>query len=120
MSYSDLHPVRLQAGAAKLLPFRFYAVGSRTPLPVNTATSIVLEYEKNGVAYPPVPASRTHPDANWTDGLVPILIDGTNVTHEPGSYSCRVVATIGSEKLILPEAGPFLIEVGHRTVYVGP
>jgi len=113
-------PIRLQQGAAKVIPFRFYRKGSRTPLAIPSGSLVQLETSLRGVAQAPVVADEGHPDADWAHGLVPIQIDATNLTAVPGSYAAVVSATVLSVRQVCPESDSILIEVERRPSYVAP
>jgi hypothetical protein len=102
-------------GALSRLLFRFYTYGQTVPMDLSTPSAYVQMTGRDlgkRVDLPTVLASRTHPDADWSQGLVAIPIGPGNFTNRPMTALASVILSYGqpaSERLTV---GAGTLEVG--------
>lgn len=103
---------KLHTGDTFVLMFRLRRKGRRAPYPVNTATAITLNLRRqDGTALAPVAADKLHPDADWTNGVVPVQVDRTETTLRPDTLRGLLMVSIGTEGFGLPHDGEVVVEV---------
>lgn len=99
--------------------FVIFKKGTRTRWNVSSATSIVLEAQKELSKFR-VTCDRGHVDADWSKGRIVATVKPDNVTAVPGTYRCVMTVTIGTEVVSLPHEDHFIIEVNNRPGYPYP
>ncbi len=99
-------------GNKHTIAFELRQKGTATAWNVSTATSISLEWEKDGVVQSAI-ACADGGEAAWVTGIVTATIDATDVTEDVGTYPYAITVVIGGETLTVVSG---LIEVKERPV----
>lgn len=108
----NTHTFRTYEGNQVALAFSLRREGIRGVWDVSTASTIRLEVTNPaGADLAPISALSAHPDANWAQGLVVVVIDGANVTAAIGTYRYALTVTIAGQIIT---AGTGQIEVLDR------
>lgn len=99
-------------GNRRALPFELRQSGQKGPWDVSGATQIRLEWENpDGTNGTPIIADSGHPQADWANGVVIVVIDNTNITAAIGTYDYTLTVDIGGEII---SNQPGTIEVLNR------
>ena len=99
-------------GNRRSLAFDLRRAGRRGPWDVSGATQIRLEWTAiDGTNGTPIVAVSSHPDANWAEGRVVVVIDSTNITASIGTYPYTLTVDIAGEVISID---PGTIEVLDR------
>lgn len=117
MTISRASDIRFETfeGNQLALPFELRRSGIKGTWNVSGATQIKLEVtDLDGTDMAPILADSGHPDADWSNGIVVVVIDGTNVTGAIGTYPFSLTVTIGGQIIT---AGIGKIEVLDRPGY---
>lgn len=86
-------------------------------LDVSGASSMQLEWEVDRVIKTPVIASPTHPDADWANGVVAVVVSPADLTAVPVTILATLTAIYGGPQVPLTTG---LIEIIDRPGYVAP
>ena len=94
------HRFETYEGNAVALSFGLRREGIKGGWNVAGATQIALEVTRpDGTSMAPILAQSGHPDANWTEGIVVVVITGSNVTATIGTYRYSLTVTISGQIL---------------------
>ena len=109
---STRHTFRTYEGNTVALTFELRREGIKGPWDVSGASGIALEVTRpDGTNMSPIAVQELHPDADWTNGIVVVVIEGANVTGSIGTYPYSLTVTIAGQIIT---AGTGLIEVLDR------
>lgn len=86
--------------AAEYHTWEFRRFLDKSPINVAGASQILLELRNpNGVNVPPLPASPLTPGADWTKGIVVVLVDAA-VTAFIGTWSASIAVYLAGETVV--------------------
>ena len=114
-----MHKIVTHEGNDRPIIFRLKQKGSRDPFDVSLSTTIQLEVEKKaGVAFPPIIALPTAPNADFVNGVVEIESLGSPISDKVGTYPYALTIIGPGTDVITADTGE--IEVKERPGFPPP
>jgi hypothetical protein len=109
---------RIGEGNVRFIRIRLRRYGQAQPPSVADAAWIQFEWEdENGVTRVPIQADKLHPDADWAQGIVIVVLSRTDVLQNPGNKPYAITMSLGGQEITLVEG---VVEVFDRAGYPLP